>query len=164
MINFNFSMPSERRENNKGCTDYNLTPSKTIQFSMVSITFFLLSFRLKLPGRLLPGRLLAEPCRMRLLLAMLPFLSAVSLSVGECILLTLRLDMELERFRLEEIPRELGQGFSMSRSSPGRQFSTIMASRQFTSSSAVSLCADLNVPANLQRPPNPILCRQDSCC
>lgn len=45
---------------------------------------------------------------MRLLLAMLPFLSAVSLSVGECILLTLRLDMELERFRLEEIPRELG--------------------------------------------------------
>lgn len=149
MINFNFSMPSERRENNKGCTDYNLTPSKTIQFSMVSITFFLLSFRLKLPGRLLPGRLLAEPCRMRLLLAMLPFLSAVSLSVGECILLTLRLDMELERFRLEEIPRELGQGFSISRSSPGRQFSTIMASRQFTSSSAVSLCADCQNQENV---------------
>lgn len=103
-----FYVQSERRENNMGCTDYNLTPSKTVQFSMVSITFFLLSFRLKLPGRLLPGRLLAEPCRMRLLLVMLPFLSAVSLSVGECILLTLRLDMELERFRLEEIPRELG--------------------------------------------------------
>lgn len=103
-----FYMQSERRKNNMGCTDYNLTPSKTVQFSMVSITFFLLSLRLKLPGRLLPGRLLAEPCRMRLLLAMLPFLSAVSLSVGECILLTLRLDMELERFRLEEIPRELG--------------------------------------------------------
>lgn len=109
---------------------------------MVSITFFLLSFRLKLPGRFWPGRLLADPWRIRLLLAILPFFSAVSLSVGECILLTLRLDMELERLRLEEIPRELGYGFNISRSSPGRQFSTIMASRQFTSSSAVSLCAD----------------------
>lgn len=123
------------------CNEY-FTPGEKHQFSIVSITFFLLSFLLKLPVRFLPGRLLAEPWRMRLLLAMLPFLSAVSLSVGECMLLTLRLDMELDRFRLEEIPRELGYGFRMSRSSPGRQFSTIMASRQFTSSSAVSLCAD----------------------
>jgi hypothetical protein len=56
---------------------------------------------------------------------------------------TLRLDMELDRLRFEEIPRELGYGLRMSRSSPGRQVSTIMASKQFTNNSAVSLlCGD----------------------
>lgn len=142
MINFNFFMLLERRENNKGCIDYNFIFSKIIQFLMVFIIFFLLFFRLKFLGRLLFGGLLAESCRMRLLLAMFLFLLAVFLFVGECILFILRLDMELERFRLEEIFRELGQGFSMLRSFFGRQFLIIMVFRQFISSFVVSFCVD----------------------
>lgn len=55
-----------------------------------------------------------------------PFLS-VSLSVGKCMLLTLRLDIELDKVRLDEIPREGGYRFRMSRSLPGRHVSIIIA-------------------------------------
>ena len=70
--------------------------------------FFLLSFRLKLPALFLLDTLFAEPCLIRAPFGP-PFLSArPSLSVGECMLPTLRLDMELDRLRFDEIPRELG--------------------------------------------------------
>ena len=109
---------------------------------MASIfNFFLLSFRLKLPGLFLDWMLFADPCLI-LFPPAAPFLSTISLSVGECMLLTLKLDIELDRFKLDEIPKELGYGFKMSRSSPGKQFSIIMASKQLTNNSAVSLGAD----------------------
>lgn len=103
--------------------------------------FFLLSFLLKLPVLFFDWILLAEPCLIRFPPAA-PFLSTISLSVGECMLLTLKLDMELDRFKFDEIPNELGYGFKMSRSSPGKQFSIIIASKQLTNNSAVSLGAD----------------------
>lgn len=60
-------------------------------------------------------------------------LSLVSLSVGECIDPMDSDDMDDDRFRFDDIAKE-------SRSSPGRQDSTIIAfSRQLTNSSAMSL-------------------------
>ena len=79
----------------------------------------------------------AEPCRIRDPLPHAPERSVLSLSVGECKLPILKLDIDDDRFRFDVIPSELGYGFCMSRSSPGRHVST-MASRQFTNSSALS--------------------------
>lgn len=129
--------------------------NKILTNQSTSVIFFFSC--LKLPPRGLLPAMVAELCRVRP--PLIPCLSCPSLSVGECMEPTLRLDMELDRFKLEEIPRLLGQGFKMSRSSPGKHDSTIMAfSRQLTKSSAVSeLPVDLEkVPANRHKPPNPI--------
>ena len=86
-------------------------------------------------------------------------LSRLSLSVGECTEPRLRLDRLDDRCRLDDMPRLLGYGLEMSKSSPGRQDSTIMAfSRQLTNSSAVSELPEglAKVPANRHSPPNPI--------
>ena len=63
--------------------------------------------------------------------------ATLTLSVGECSEHILKLDMDEDRLRLDAIPRLLGYGLWMSRSSPGRHIST-MASRQFTNNSALS--------------------------
>ena len=78
----------------------------------------LLLVRLKLPTRCFEARWLAELCRMRLQplgpTTMAPppphdmLNSPESLSVGEWRLPMLRLDIDDERFRFDEMPRELG--------------------------------------------------------
>lgn len=73
-----------------------------------------LSVLFRLPDRVtLLETLLADICRMRLPLLREEeperlWLSAGSLSVGECMLLTLRLDIELDKFKFDAMPKLLG--------------------------------------------------------
>ena len=109
------------------------TPAHTsaVCHSNASRCFFF-SFCLKLPPRGFEPIWLAEECLMRAPLDT-QLLSLVSLSVGECIDPMDSDDMDDDRFRFDDIAKE-------SRSSPGRQDSTIIAfSRQLTNSSAMSL-------------------------
>ena len=82
---------------------------KSSSHSRPSGGFFLLFLRLKLPTLCLGAMWLAEPCL--ILVPLLPQTTARSaelLSVGECKLPILRLDMLELRLRLDAMPKLLG--------------------------------------------------------